>query len=170
LTTALLDLSSWPVGARVLCRRERAHPGAQLTFTDKDGHRFQVLLTDTHGTGNDIAALELRHRQHARVEDRIRTAKDRSMRNLPCQDLHTNRAWLELALTAADLSTWAQALCFTGELRKVEPKRLRYRVLHIAGRLIRTGRRLILRLDQNWPWAKALARAFTRLREAPWPA
>ena len=167
--TALLDLSSWPVGARVLCRRERAHPGAQLTFTDKDGHRFQVLLTDTAGRRNDIAALELRHRQHARVEDRIRGAKDRGMRNLPCQDLHTNRAWLELALAAADLSTWAQALCFTGELRKVEPKRLRYHVLHIAGRLIRTGRRLILRLDQNWPWAKALAQAFTRLREAPWP-
>ena len=167
--TALLDLSSWPVGARVICRRERAHPGAQLTFTDKDGHRFQILLTDTGGRGNDIAALELRHRQHARVEDRIRGAKDRGMRNLPCQDFHTNAAWLELALAATDLSTWAQALCFTGDLRKVEPKRLRYRVLHIAGRLIRTGRRLILRLDQNWPWAKDLARAFTRLREAPWP-
>ena len=167
--TALLDLTGWLVGARVICRRERAHPGAQLTFTDKDGHRFQVLLTDTPGKGNDIAALELRHRQHARVEDRIRGAKDRGMRNLPFQDFHTNAAWLELALAAADLSTWAQALCFTGELRKVEPKRLRYRVLHIAGRLIRTGRRLILRLDQNWPWAKDLAQAFTRLREAPWP-
>lgn len=167
--TALLDLSSGPVGARVICRRERAHPGAQLTFTDKDGHRFQVLLTDTPGSGNDIAALELRHRQHARVEDRIRAAKDRGIPNLPCQDFHTNSAWVELALAAADLSSWAQALCFTGELRRVEPKRLRYRVLHVAGRLVRTGHRLILRLDMNWPWAHDLARAFTRLRAAPWP-
>ncbi len=137
--TALLDLRSWPSGSRVICRRERPHPGAQYRFTDLDGHRFQVLLTDTPGGGNDIAALELRQRQHARVEDRIRNAKDRGLRNLPCQDLHTNTAWVELALAAADLTTWAQALCFTGALRKVEPKRLRYRALHVAGRLVRTG-------------------------------
>lgn len=167
--TALLDLSAWPAGSRVLCRRERPHPGAQYRFTDIDGHRFQVLLTDTHGRGNDIAALELRHRQHARVEDRIRNAKDRGLRNLPCQDLHTNAAWVELALAAADLTTWTQALCFTGTLRRLEPKRLRYRALHVAGKLVRTGRRLILRLDQNWPWATELAAAFNRLRAAPWP-
>ncbi len=104
------------------------------------------------------------------MEDRIRNAKDRGLRNLPCQDLHTNSAWVELALAAADLTTWAQALCFTGALRKLEPKRLRYRVLHVAGRLVRTGRRVILRLDQDWPWATALAAAFNRLRAAPWPS
>jgi len=153
----------------VICRRERPHPGAQYRFTDIDGHRFQGLLTDTAGRGNDIAALELRHRQHARVEDRIRNGKDRGMPNLPCQDWHTNAAWLELTLAAADLTTCAQALCFTGALRKLEPKRLRYRALHIAGRLVRTGRRLILRLDQDWPWATDLAQAFNRLRAAPWP-
>ncbi len=168
--TGLLDLSGWPAGARAVCRRERPHPGAQLSFTDVDGHRFQVLLTDTPGGGNDVAALELRHRQHARVEDRIRAGKDRGMANLPCQDFHANAAWLELALTAADLTTWAQALCFTGALARVEPKRLRYRVLHVAGRLAHTGRRLVLRLDRHWPWAGELAAAFTRLRAAPWPA
>jgi len=167
--TALLDLAAWPPGSRVICRRERPHPGAQYRFTDIDGHRFQVLLTDTPTGGNDIVALELRHRQHARVEDRIRNGKDRGLRNLPCQDLHANRAWVELALAAADLTTWAQALCFTGTLRRLEPKRLRYRVLHVAGRLVRTGRRLILRLDQDWPWATDLAAAFNRLRAAPWP-
>ncbi len=120
--TELLDLSAWPAGSRVICRRERPHAGAQYRFTDIDGHRFQGLLTDTAGRGNDIAALELRHRQHARVEDRIRNGKDRGMRNLPCKDWHTNAAWLELTLAAADLTTCAQALCFTGALRKLEPK------------------------------------------------
>jgi len=96
--TGLLDLSAWPTGSRVTCRRERPHPGAQYRFTDIDGHRFQVLLTDTPSRGNGIAALELRHRQHARVEDRIRNGKDRGLRNLPCQDLHANAAWVELAL------------------------------------------------------------------------
>ncbi len=167
--TALLDLSAWPAGSRVICRRERPHPGAQYRSTDIDGHRFQVLLTDTPGRGNDIAHLELRHRQHARVEDRIRNGKDRGLRNLPCQDLHTNTAWVELALAAADLTTWTQALCFTGTLRRLEPKRFRYRALHVAGKLVRTGRRLILRLDKDWPWATDLAAAFNRLRAAPWP-
>jgi hypothetical protein len=167
--TGLLDLTAWPAGSRVICRRERPHPGAQYRFTDIDGHRFQVLLTDTPGRGNDITVLELRHRQHARVEDRIRNGKDSGLRNLPCQDLHANAAWVELALAAADLTTWTQALCFTGELRKVEPKRFRYRALHVAGRLVRTGRRLILRLDKDWPWATDLANAFNRFRTAPWP-
>jgi len=63
----------------------------------------------------------------------------------------------------------AQARCFTGALRKLEPKRLRYRALHVAGRLVRTGHRLTLRLDQDWPWATDLAQAFNRLRAAPWP-
>jgi len=109
------------------------------------------------GRGNDIAEFELYQRQHARVEDRIRNGKDRGLRNLPCQDLHTNAAWIELALTAADLTTWAQVLCFTGTLRKAEPKRLCYQALHVAGRLVRTGRRLILRLTRTghgpptWP-------------------
>jgi len=167
--TALLDLSSWPAGSRVICRRERPHPGAQYAFTDLDGHRFQVFLTDTPRCGNDVPGLELRQRQHARVEDRIRNTKDRGMRNLPCQDWHANAAWLELALAANDLSVWAQAMCFTGELRRVEPKRFRYRVLHLAARLSTTGRRLILRLDQRWPWATDLATAFDKLRAAPWP-
>jgi len=103
------------------------------------------------------------------VEDWIRNGKDRGLRNLPCQDLHTNSAWVELAMTAADLTTWAQALCFTGALRKVEPKRLRYRALHVAGRLVRTGRRLILRLEQDWPGPPTSPGAFNRLRAAPWP-
>lgn len=169
--TALLDLSTWPTGSRVICRRERPHPEAQYRFTDIDGHRFQVLLTDTDtpGRGNDIATLELRHRQHARVQDRIRNGKARGLRNLPSHDLHANTAWVELVLTTADLTTWAQALCFTGTRRRLEPKRLRYRGLHVAGRLVHTERRQILRLDQNWPWATDLAAAFNRLRTAPWP-
>lgn len=135
----------------MICRRERPHPGAQYAFTDIDGHRFQVFLTDTPRCGNDVPHLELRQRQHARVENRIRNTKDRGMRNLPCQDWHANAAWLELALTANDLSVWAQALCFTGQLRRVEPKRFRYRVLHLAARLSTTSRHVILRLDQHWP-------------------
>jgi hypothetical protein len=56
--TGHLDLTSWPAGSRVIVRRERAHPGAQLSFTDHDGHRFQAILTDQPG---EIAAVERDH-------------------------------------------------------------------------------------------------------------
>ena len=165
--TDLLDLTTWPPGSRVIIRRERPHPGAQLRFTDTDGHRFTALLTDT--TGEQLADLEVHHRAHARVEDRIRTGKDTGLRNLPCRDYAENKVWLELALAAADLLTWAQALCFTGELAHCEPATFRYRISAIAARLTSTGRRTVLHLDRDWPWAHHLANAFTRLRAAPWP-
>jgi Transposase DDE domain group 1 len=79
--TGLVDLSSWPAGTRLILRRERPHPGAQLRITDVDGHRIVGVLTNTP-TGQ-LPELELRHRRHARVEDRIRNAKDTGMRNLP---------------------------------------------------------------------------------------
>jgi hypothetical protein len=166
--TGLLDLSNWPAGSRVIVRRERPHPGAQLTFSDIDGHRFTAFLTDTDR--GQLADLEMRHRGHARVEDRIRTGKDTGIRNLPCHAVAANACWLELALTADDLLTWSQALCFTGALARVEPTTFRYQVLHAAGQLVRTARSLRLKLDQNWPWVDELQAAFQRLRAAPWPA
>ena len=165
--TGLLDLSSWPAGSRVIVRKERPHPGAQLSFTDIDGHRFTAFLTDTDR--GQLADLELRHRSHARVEDRIRTGKDTGMRNLPCHAFAANACWLELALTAADLLTWSQALCFTGSLARVEPATFRYQVLHTAGHLVRSARRWHLKLNQDWPWVRELEAAFARLRAAPWP-
>jgi len=165
--TKHLDLSNWPVNSRVIVRRERPHPGAQLRFTDADGHRFTAFITDTEG--GLLAELEVRHRSHARVEDRIRCGKDTGLRNMPCKSFAQNQCWLELCLTAADLITWSQALCFTGDLARCEPATFRYRVCAIAGRLIRSGRTRHLQLDRDWPWAKDLARAFDRLRAAPWP-
>jgi hypothetical protein len=166
--TGLLDLDKWPAGSRVIVRRERPHPGAQLRFTDADGHRFTAFLTDT--VGGQLADLEVRHRSHARVEDRIRTGKTIGLRNLPCRGYPQYKVWLELSLTAADLLTWTPALCLDGELARCEPAALRYRLLHVAARLVRTGRRWQLKIDKNWPLATHLATAFARLRAAPWPA
>ncbi len=129
--TDRLDLSSWPAGSRVIVRRERPHPGAQLTFTDADGYRFQAILTDQ--PHHDVAALERRHRERARVEDRIRAAKDCGLENLPFRGFDANAVWLEFVLLAQDLVFDAQSLCLTGELARCEPKRLRYRLLHCAG-------------------------------------
>ena len=163
--TGWIDLGNWPQGTRVLCRREDAHPGAQLRFTDHDGHRFQVFVTDQPDP--DIAQLELRHRQRARVEDRIRAAKATGLANLPFDLWRRNSVWLELVLAAQDLTCWTQALLLDGDLAVAEPKTLRYRLLHVAARIVRHARRVILRLQRSWPWAVALARAFARLHSLP---
>lgn len=160
--TDKLDLSGWPAGTRLICRRERPHPGAQLRFTDPDGHRYQCFLTDQEG--DDIAALERRHRLHARVEDRIQESQELGLGRLPFQALEPNRAWFELALMAQDLLAWLRSLVLTGELRLAKPKRLRGRLLHVAGRITRSGRRRTLHLPRAWPWADELLAAFARLR------
>ena len=86
--TGRVELRSWPDGARVIVRRERPHPGAQLSFTNHDGYRFQAILTDQ--TDPNIAILERRHRQRARVEDRIRDDKDTGLAKLPFQQFALN--------------------------------------------------------------------------------
>jgi hypothetical protein len=163
--TGWIDLGNWPPGTRVICRREDAHPGAQLRFTDHDGHRFQVFLTDQDDP--DLTRLELRHRQRARVEDRIRAAKATGLANLPFDRWRRNTIWLELVLGAQDLRCWTQTLLLEGGLAIAEPKTLRYRLLHTAARVVHHARRIILRLQCSWPWAIELAAAFARLRTLP---
>jgi len=164
--TAALDLTGWPEGSRVIVRRERAHPGAQLTFTDHDGHRFQAILTDQAG---EPAGLECRHRARAHVEDHIRNDKDTGMRNLPFKEFEHNRIWLQIVLIAHDLLAWMKRLLLTGKLARCEPKRLRYRILHAAGRLVFHARTATLRLQASWPWATELTSAFERLAALPAP-
>ncbi|MEX0581088.1 MAG: IS1380 family transposase [Mycobacterium sp.] len=168
--TALVNLSTWPARTRLVLRKERPHPGAQLRFTDIDGMRVTAFITDTAPAAvpGQLAGLELRHRQHARVEDRIREAKAAGLRNFPCQSFDANAAWLEIVLTATDLVAWAQLIGFTHtpELARAEITTFRYRVLHVAARITRSARQLQLRIDATWRWAGAIATAWQRLRAA----
>jgi hypothetical protein len=164
--TGQLDLTAWPERSRVIVRRERAHPGAQLSFTDHDGHRFQAILTDQAGP---VAEIERDHRARARVEDHIRNDKDTGLRNPPFRDFEHNRVWLEIVRLAHDLIAWTQRLLLTGALAAAEPKRLRYRLLHVAARLSFHARAATLRLQASWPWAEDLAAAFAALKALPPP-
>jgi len=166
--TALGDVSAYPVGTRVLVRREPLHPGAQQTFDDLDGHRFTALLTTQQDA--DLAALDRRHRAHARVEQRIRDAKATGLRNLPSAAAAINQIWLQLVLLAQDLLAWFAVLTLDGDLAVAAPATVRYRLLHVAGRITRSSRRAVLHLDAAWPWATDLAEAFRRLRALPMPA
>jgi len=160
--TDRVDLSCWPEQTRLIIRRERPHPGAQLSFTDHDGYRFQTILTDQ--PDETIAIIECRHRQHAHVEDRIRDDKDTGLAKFPSKKFALNEVWLEIVGLAHDLLVWTQALLLDGELAKAEPKRLRYRLLHVAGRLAFSGRRGKLHLQDTWPWAEDLLAAFQKLK------
>ena len=147
--------TGWPPGMRIIARRERPHPGAQLRITDSNGWRITVFATNTRG--GRLADLEVRHRLRARAEDRIRGLKDTGLRNLPLQEFDKNQIWMQLVHLAAELLTWTQLLAWPDHpARTWEPKRLRLRLLAVAAKLVSTGRRRILRLSQRWPWTDLL--------------
>jgi Transposase DDE domain group 1 len=169
--TGMLDLSDYPDGMRIIVRRERPHPGAQLDLVEqRDGWRYTAFATTT--AGEQLAHLDARHRAHARVEDRIRCAKDTGLGRFPSRDYAINTAWLTAVMIAADLIAWTQTMLIHDNpaLARAEPKTLRYRLLHVAARLTRGQRRLWLRIDRHWRWATDLARAFTRVATLPQPA
>ncbi|XQE78120.1 IS1380 family transposase [Streptomyces microflavus] len=170
--TGMVDLDGYPAGTRIIVRRERPHPGAQLLLFDQDkGLRHQVFLTDTpYSSGGSAQFLEVRHRGHATVEDHIRCGKNTGFGRFPSRHFGVNAAWLELSLAAIDLLAWTRVLLLDGELATAEPKKLRYRLLHVAARLACGGRRLHLRISATWPWRHELATAFNRLAALPRPA
>jgi len=165
--TGHVDLSGWPEKTRLIVRKERPHPGAQLRFTDAGGHRYQCFLTDQ--AGDDLAALEACHRLHARVEDRIAEARELGLARLPFHAFDDNETWLELILLAQDLLAWLRGCVLDAASAQLAPKRLRHRLLHVAGRLTRSARRRTLHLPARWPWADAVIAAFARLRALPAP-
>ncbi|MBB5940329.1 hypothetical protein FHS42_007427 [Streptomyces zagrosensis] len=165
--TEMPDLSTWPTGMRLIVRRERPHPGAQLRFTDIDGNRLTCFATNTKG--GQLADLELRHRRRARCEDRIRAARATGLRNLPLHDTAQNRIWLEIVSLALDLLAWMPMLALTGEARRWEPKKLRLRLFSAAAQLVNTGGRRWLRLPARWPWTTVISHAAVRLNALPNP-
>ena len=145
--TDRVDLSSWPQGSRLIARRTKLREGDQQSFADADGYRFAVFLTDQQD--KDIAQLDLTHRGHARVEDRIREGKDCGLSNLPFRSFAQNEVWLWLVMAAQDLIAWAKQICLTDEARAWELKRIRYRLLHQSGRLASHARTTALRLARD---------------------
>lgn len=170
--TGLLDLSGWPEGMRVIVRRERPHPGAQLSlFEEADGWRYQAIATNTQA--GQLPFLEARHRAHARVEDRIRHAKDTGLGRFPSREFTINQAWLTTVMIAADLVAWTRMLALTGAaevLAACEPKALRYRFLHVPARLVNGQRRRRLRVPETWPWAAVIVAVFANIAAIPQPA
>jgi hypothetical protein len=164
--TGMLNLKNWPAGMRVLIRREHPHPGASLTlFEHADGWRYQAVATNTPlAKGGQVAFLEARHRAHARVETRIRHAKDSGIGRFPSREYAINQAWTVAASIAADLIAWLRLLALPPRLKACEPKALRYRFLTVPASLTHGSRRRHLRFPRTWPWATEIVAAFTAIR------
>ncbi|BCK66448.1 hypothetical protein Srufu_004010 [Streptomyces libani subsp. rufus] len=165
--TDMLDLSGWPKGMRLIVRKERPHPGAQLRITDVDGNRCVAFVMNT--PGGQLADLELRHRRRARAEDRICQARATGLRNLPLHGFAQNRVWCELVSLACALDAWMQMLALTGDARLWEIKKLRFRLFGAAARLVRTGRRNIVRLPDRWPWTGHILDGIARIDDLATP-
>jgi hypothetical protein len=166
------QLKGWPAKMRVFTRRERPHPGAQLTlFEAGDGWRYTLWVTNlprqTRGWRGQLAYIDAAHRVHARVEDAIRAGKDCGIGKYPSSSLAMNKAWQAAALTAATLLAWLRLLALDGAMDKAEPKTLRYRILHAAARLTRGGRRRRLNIQATWPWAADIVTAWDRIAALP---
>jgi Transposase DDE domain group 1 len=166
------QLDGWPATMRVFARRERPHPGAQLTlFEAEDGWRYSLWVTNlpatVRGWRANPAYIDAAHRVHARVEDCVRTGKDTGIGKFPSTSFALNQAWLAASLAAATLLAWLKLLAFDGDLAKAEPKTLRYRILHTTARLTRSGRHRYLKIAATWPWAPVIVTAWQRITALP---
>ena len=121
-----VDLTAWPEGARLIVRRERPHPGAQLSFTDHDGYRFQAILTDQPDT--DIANIECTPPPARHVEDRIRDDKDTGLAKFPFKDVRAQRGVARDRAARARSDRLDPGAAARRRARQAEPKRLRYRL------------------------------------------
>jgi hypothetical protein len=162
------QLAGWPASMRIFARRERPHPGAQLSlFETEGGWRYSLWVTNLpvtlRGWRANPAYVDAAHRVHARVEDGIRTGKDCGIGRFPCTDFNLNAAWFGAALIAATLLAWLRLLALDGPLARAEPKTLRYKILHVAARITRGGRTRRLKIQASWPWAADIVTAFGRI-------
>jgi Transposase DDE domain group 1 len=162
------QLAGWPASMRIFARRERPHPGAQLTlFEAEDGWRYSLWVTNLpatlRGWRANPAYIDAAHRVHARVEDGIRTGKDCGIGRFPSHAMAMNKAWFTAALIAGTLLAWLRLLALDGALARAEPKTLRYRILHAAARITRGARRRQLKIQASWPWAADIVTAWDRI-------
>lgn len=158
--TSYLKLRKMPSGTRCIVRREPLHPGAQRSLFPSDEFRYWGFYTDCEG---DPTELDLVMRAHAHVEDHIQRLKESGLTRFPFTKFEANANWLMTVAMAGDLVRWFQLLCLEGRWRDARPKALRWEIFHAPGRIVRSARRVVVRLLDGWPTARPLLNAYQRI-------
>jgi hypothetical protein len=177
--TGLNTREGWPAGQRLIVRRTRpaARQRAKLTALQRStGWRYAIVATNIgriHAVpgSHHPQWIDVLHRSHAVVEDRVRTNKATGLRNLPSKSWTVNQGWVLAANLAADLDTWTRLLGLHDQpdLRDAEPDTLRYRLWHLPAKLTHHARRRWLNISATWPWRDAFALCWHRLNTLPTP-
>jgi hypothetical protein len=172
--------AEWKV--RLVVRRVRPSRRdlAKLTPLEKrTGWKYSIIATNLGPRGMHGVAgshhpyfIDVLHRAHAGVEDRVRTNKAMGLRNLPSKTWTVNVGWVLAANLAADLDAWTRLLGLydQAELVRAEPQTLRYCLWHLPARLVSHARRRILKISDTWPWKNAFLTCWQRLCTLPAPS
>ena len=183
ITHLLGRAGNWPAGLRWIVRRTKPsrRQARNLTAFEKaTGWRYSIIVTNIPAAGgipgvpgsHHAQFIDVLHRQHAVVEDGVRTAKSMGLRNLPSKTWVVNCGWVLAANIAADLAAWCRLLGLydCADLKDAEPDTLRYRLLSLPARLVRHARARVLKISRTWPWKDAFLACWHRLCALPAPA
>jgi hypothetical protein len=182
ITHLMSRAAGWPAGLRWIVRRTRPsrRQVKNLTaFERATGWRYSIIVTSIPGAGipgvpgsHHAQFIDVLHREHAIVEDGVRTAKAMGLRNLPSKTWIVNCGWVLAANVAADLSAWCRLLGLydQDDLKDAEPDTLRYRLWALPARLVRHARARVLKISRTWPWKEAFLACWQRLCALPAPA
>ncbi|MFE4578103.1 IS1380 family transposase [Streptomyces chartreusis] len=175
--TGLNTREGWPEDMRLIVRRVRPSGRQMKKLTDfekRTGWRYSITATNIrHLCGiagsHQIQFLDALHRDHAEVEDRVRTNKTMGLTNLPSTSWDVNTGWMLAANLACDLDAWLRLLALHDhdKLAHAEPQTMRLRLYHLPARLAHHARRRYLRIERTWPWATAFTTCWSRLTKLP---
>ena len=154
--SALVDLSDWPDGTRLIVRREPRHPGAQRSLFPSQAFRYWGFLTDAQGSPARVDTLM---RRHAHIEDSVKRLKDSGLARMPFTAWNANSAWTVMCLISLALVRRFQTHQLTGALAKAAPKRLRSQLWHLPGIICRRARRTLIPIPARLPGGQALLAA-----------
>ena len=181
ITHLMSRAAGWPAGLRWIVRRtkpSRRQMKNLTAFERATGWRYSIIVTSIPDAGipgvpgsHHAQFIDVLHREHAIVEDGVRTAKAMGLRNLPSKTWIVNCGWVLAANVAADLSAWCRMLGLYDQedLKDAEPDTLRYRLLSLPARLVRHARARVLKISRTWPWKEAFLACWQRLCALPAP-
>jgi hypothetical protein len=183
ITHLMTRAAGRPQGLRWIVRRtkpSRRQMPNLTAFEKATGWRYSIICTNIPAAGgiggvpgsHHAQFTGVLHRQHAVVEDQVRTNKAMGLRNLPSTAWVVNCGWVLAANIAADLSAWCRLLGLfdCDDLKDAEPDTLRYRLWALPARLARHARARVLKISRTWPWKEAFLACWRRLCALPAPA